>query len=185
MDCAKLALYKLAKRKPDIFISGINHGPNTAQFIFYSGTIGAAAEAALLGIPAMAFSIDSYEPKQWAFAEKFISSMVKMVLSGKIKIRKHMLLNINIPQSKSGDIKGIKILQGGKLDYRESYVFIGKDGTGKRMYRHMTAGRIKRKGEITDSDGIENGFITITPLKFDLNDRESMKKLKDAGLKLP
>jgi len=184
VDCAKIALLNLAKRKPALFISGINHGPNIAQFIFYSGTIGAAAEAAMLGIPSIAFSIGSYEPIEWAFAAEFITDMVGRVLSGKIKIEKRGLLNINMPHKKPGKIKGLKILQGGRLDYGEKYAFVRKNNRGEKIYRHVISRKVKRKRDVTDSDGVESGYVTITPLKFDLNDRVSIKNMKKAGLNL-
>lgn len=183
VDCAKLALYRLAERDPDLFISGINHGPNTAQFIFYSGTIGAAAEAALLGIPSIAFSIDSYEPKEWSFAAELVKKIVGAVLQGGVKIRGRLLLNVNIPDTESAKIRGIKALPGGRLDYGENYIRIRNSG-GAARYRHVVTGKVKRRAGMTDSDGIESGYVTITPLKFDLNDRKSLKKIKKQFSKL-
>jgi len=177
-DCAKLALLSLARRKPDLLISGINHGPNIAQFILYSGTVGAAAEAAILGIPAIAFSIDSYEPKDFVFAVKYIRQIALKVLKGKIKIKKHTMLNINFPDRKEGDIKGVKILPKGLNEYAEKYVKkIGKKGQDS-YYWHILGKKIKRKKQLTDADGVEAGYITITPLYFDLNDADAIIKLK-------
>ncbi len=178
VDCAKIALYNLARRKPSLFISGINHGPNIAQFILYSGTIGAAAEAAILGIPALAFSIDSYEPKEWAFAADFIKRFVKKVLCGAIRIKKYSLLNVNLPHAKPGRIKGVKLLPGSSLDYTEKFARMGIDRNGWVIYRHIIEKRIKREKDETDSDGVMGGYVTITPLKFDLNDPAFIKILK-------
>ena len=173
-DCAKLALLNFVKRKPDLFISGVNHGPNIAQFILYSGTVGAAAEAAILGIPAMAFSIDAYEPKDFTFAVKYIRQIALKVLEGSIKIKKHTLLNINFP---AGDIKGVKILPKGLHEYAEKYDIKVKAGDDTAYYWHIIGKKEKRKKHITDADGVEAGYITVTPLNFDLNDDESRVKL--------
>lgn len=176
-DCAKLALLKFAKRRPDMLISGINHGPNIAQFILYSGTVGAAAEAAIMGIPAMAFSVDSYEPKDFEYAVGYIRKIALRVLQGAIRIKKHTLLNINFPAGGAGDIKGVKILPKGLHEYAEDYKQKGKKGNKTAYYWHIIGKKEKRKKHITDADGVEAGYITVTPLEFDLNDHEERVKL--------
>jgi 5'-nucleotidase len=179
-DCAKLALLTFTKRKPGLFISGINHGPNTAQFILYSGTVGAAAEAAILGIPAIAFSIDSYEPEDFNFAVKYISKIALKILKGRLKIKKHTLLNINFPDEKTNGIKGVKILPKGLNEYAEKYIKKSA-GTGSGLntdyYWHIVGKKTKRVRHKTDADGVEAGFVTVTPLNFDLNDEQARTKL--------
>jgi 5'-nucleotidase len=182
VDCAKLALLRLAKRKPDLLLSGINHGPNIAQFILYSGTIGAAAEAAILGIPAIAFSIDSYEPREWKFAGHFIRRFVSAVLKKKIPMKKHTLLNVNLPHRPENAVKGVKILPRGGNEYGETYRLLKKDKKGNALYMHVINEKKKRQTDRSDADGVESGYVTVTPLKFDLNDGEFMKKMKKAGL---
>jgi 5'-nucleotidase len=184
VDCAKLALLSLAERKPDLLLSGINHGPNTAQFILYSGTIGAAAEAAILGIPALAFSIDSYAPENWTFAVDFIRRFVSAVLDRKIRMKKHTLLNVNLPYRPGRDVKGVKILPRGGNEYGETYKMLGRDKKGNARYRHIIMEKTKRKTDRYDADGVESGYVTVTSLKFDLNDAEFMKKMKKAGLNI-
>jgi 5'-nucleotidase len=184
VDCAKLALLSLAGRRPDLLLSGINHGPNTAQFILYSGTIGAAAEAAILGIPSVAFSIDSYEPREWAYAADFIRKFVSGVLKKKIRVKKHTLLNVNLPHIPEGEIKGVKILPRGGIEYGEIYRLLHKDKNGNSSFMHVIREKIKSKNNRCDADGLENGYVTVTPLKFDLNDREFIKVMKKTGLNL-
>ncbi|MGD0566731.1 MAG: 5'/3'-nucleotidase SurE [Candidatus Goldiibacteriota bacterium] len=185
-DCAKLALFTLAKRKPDLFISGINHGPNMAQFILYSGTVGAAAEAAILGIPAMAFSVDDYKPEDFSFCVSYIRQVALNVLEKRIRIKKHSLLNINIPYRQEGHIKGVKMLPKGLLEYGEKYILDKKrKGKNKSYFWHITGRTRKRKGEpATDADGLEKGYITVTSLSFDLNDRKYMNKLGTKGFEI-
>jgi 5'-nucleotidase len=173
-DCAKLALFALVRRKPDLFISGVNHGPNMAQFILYSGTIGAAAEAAVLGIPAMAFSVDDYNPVDFKFCVSYIRQIALNVLKKKIRIKKHSLLNINIPYRSAGEIKGVKILPRGLLEYDEKYIQDKKKSGGKKSYFwHITGRKRGNRRRPTDADGLEKGYITVTSLSFDLNDRKN------------
>lgn len=177
-DCAKLALLKFAKRKPDLLISGINHGPNIAQFILYSGTVGAAAEAVILGIPAIAFSIDAYEPKDFSFAVSYVRKIALKVLQGAIKVEKHTMLNINFPDKKEGEIKGVKILPKGLHEYAEQYIKKGGNRDKTAYYWHIVGKKTKRKRHLTDADGVEAGFVTVTPLSFDLNTDKVRLKLK-------
>jgi 5'-nucleotidase len=177
VDCAKLALLNLAGRKPALLLSGINHGPNIAQFILYSGTIGAAAEAAILGIPAVAFSIDSYEPFEWDYAVGYIRGMVKKVLSGSITMRKHTLLNVNFPHVPANRVKGVKVLPRGGNEFKERYIAVRKTA-GSVIYRHVISARKKGKKISSDAGGVETGYVTVTALDFRLNDPAAMKALK-------
>ncbi len=179
-DCVKLALANFIKRVPDLVVSGINHGPNTASNIIYSGTIGAAAEAAFLGIPALAFSLYSYdEDADFTFAKKIIRNTIKKVLKKEIKIKKYGLLNVNIPYVKENKIKGIKILPLGKYFYNEKYRCKGKGN--KREYFLFSEGRKiqSNKTGMTDAHAIEKGFVTMTPLHFDMTDYGFLKELRN------
>ena len=181
-DCAKLGLLKFAKSKPDLLLSGINHGPNMAQFILYSGTVGAAAEAALLGIPAMAFSIDTYEPKDFSFAVSYIRKLVLSALQGKLRLKKHTVLNVNLPDKPESGIKGIKVLPKGYREYEEKYIK-KPSKSGENYYWHIIGKKVKRKSDKTDADALAKGYITITPLSFDLNDRLELTSLKKVKFK--
>ncbi|HRU39630.1 MAG TPA: 5'/3'-nucleotidase SurE [Candidatus Goldiibacteriota bacterium] len=184
VDCAKLALLKLAKRKPSLVLSGINHGPNIAQFILYSGTIGAAAEAAVLGIPAVAFSIDSYVPEEWEYGRGFVRKFVSALLGKKIPLKRHSLINVNLPHLKPCGIRGIKVLPRGGVLYGEKYDMVSAKG-GASKYRHIITDKKKSKKNRFDADGVENGYVTVTGLNFDLNDISFMRKLsKSRGLRV-
>ncbi|MCX7698670.1 MAG: 5'/3'-nucleotidase SurE, partial [Candidatus Goldbacteria bacterium] len=175
-DCAKIALLKLAKRKPDLLISGTNHGPNICQFVLYSGTIGAAAEGARMKIPSVSFSIDNFEPDDFSFARKVIHKIIEMIINKKIKIKNKTLLNINIPYLKEKMIKGIKIIKLGDIEYQEFYKMKKKNNI---LYFNHVIGKKKNSTRInTDAEALKRGFITITPIKFDFNDYESLNYLK-------
>ena len=107
VDCVKIALDKLLPKPPDIVLSGINKGSNTGINVFYSGTVAAALEAFLLGIPSVAISIDSFEPVHLGVAVDFTSCFIREI--NKTNILRNYVLNINIPHLLYHEIKGIKI----------------------------------------------------------------------------
>ena len=167
--------------KPDIVLSGINHGANLGEDVNYSGTVAGAFEGAIHNIPSIAFSqvLKSYDeiPYEVDFknAKIVAKKITKMILDKKITIAHREILNVNIPNTKK--IKGYKIT---KLGYRlygfdahkhynprgEEYYWIGL---------HPLAFR-EEKG--TDFDAIKNGYVSITPLKLDITSYESLEKLK-------
>jgi len=175
-DCVKLAIFNLCKRKPDLIVTGINHGPNYGKFIIYSGTVGAATEAALLGIPAIAVSINDYDKNaDFSRAAVFAAKAARQVLSGGIKIAKYSLLNINVPAS-TVNIKGVKVTHKANDVFHEKY--IEKKHKGKTVYFWHVVERVKAKGPASDIDWLEKGYVTLTPLHFDLTDRSSLKQLR-------
>lgn len=175
-DCVKLAIFNLCKRTPDIVVSGINHGPNYGKFIIYSGTVGAATEAALLGIPSVAASINDYEKNaDFKKAAEITGDIVKNVLSGKVKIKKYSLLNINVPAS-TVKIKGVKVTHKANDEFREKY--LEKKHKGKTVYFWHVVERVRLKGPASDIDWVDGGYVTVTPLHFDLTDRKTLKQLK-------
>lgn len=179
VDCVKISMFNLLKKKPFLVISGINHGPNFGKFIHYSGTVGAAAEAALLGIPSLAISYDDFDDKaDFTNAKAVIKILLKNILNKKIKLEKHLLLNINIPK---GKIKGVKILPKSLLKYDEEYKKIKYKN--KICYFWNVKDNKKYKNiKLSDEIALKNGFVTITPLKFDITDYKLIKKLKNLKL---
>ena len=156
-------------------VSGINHGPNNGRFILYSGTVGAAAEAAIMGIPAIAVSLASYEEKRdFKTAAEYAAKIAEAVTRGKVRIPNHSILNINVPDASAVRIKGVKFMEKGRCEYEEKYI---KKGCGYRLY---IGNRIRIGGfaDKADSHALEQGYITVTPLSFDLNNRKLMKLIK-------
>ena len=179
VDCIKIAMFNLLRKKPLLVISGINHGPNFGKFIHYSGTVGAATEAALLGIPSLAISYDDFDNKaDFTNAKAVIKILLKNILNKKIKLEKHLLLNINIPK---GKIQGVKILPKSLLKYDEEYKKIKYKN---KIYYFWNVKETKNYKNIKSSDevALKNGFVTITPLKFDTTDYKLIKKLKKLRL---
>ncbi|MBP7793350.1 MAG: 5'/3'-nucleotidase SurE [Candidatus Goldbacteria bacterium] len=175
-DCAKIALLKLARKKPDLLLSGTNHGPNICQFILYSGTIGAAAEGARMNVPSISFSIDNFLPEDFSFTEKIIDKIVNMVVKKEIKIKKGTILNVNIPYLKQNSIKGIKVIKTGDIEYKETYKM--KREKDVLYFNHIIGKKKKTYKLNNDADALAKGYITMTPLKFDFNDYENILELK-------
>ncbi|AYN69143.1 5'/3'-nucleotidase SurE [Euzebyella marina] len=179
-DCVKLALQELLDRKPDICVSGINHGSNSSINVIYSGTMSAAIEAGIEGIPAIGFSLCDYNwDADFSAAEKFIKSIVKKAL--KNGIPKGVVLNVNIPQAKKDDIKGIKICRQAKANWKEK--FDKRTSPAGRDYYWLTGEfLLLDKGEDTDEWALANNYISVVPTQFDLTAHHAIQGLNEWGL---
>jgi 5'-nucleotidase len=180
-DSVKLAVRNLLKgKKIDLLLSGINHGSNTAINIIYSGTVSAATEGTILGIPSIAFSLTSYTYNEFSVAAKFASKLAKIVL--KNGLPKGTLLNVNIPAKKKKDIKGVLITKQGKSfwdDYYESRL-----DPHNREYFWLSGGMASLDKSIEyDEKAIEENYISVTPIHYDLTDYSMLEKLKTWQLK--
>ncbi len=178
-DCVKLALGALIEDDIDYVISGINHGPNLGTDVFYSGTVSAAAEAVLLGYPALAVSMNSYTLVEESFnlAARFIRNTVSSVIAQGLNDFK-TLLNINVPVIKSkAEYKGVKITSLGIRNYKNAFE-ARIDPRGNTYY--WLGGNLHDDDQALDSDviALDSGFITVTPIKLDLTDYELMMQYK-------
>ena len=174
-DCVKIAVRCILKQKPDMIISGINHGPNLGSDIMYSGTVSAATEGTILGIPSMAISLATYENHDFSFAAEFASSLAKKIK--KNGVESGVLLNVNIPGIAKSKIKGIRITRQGKSMYKEEFV-TRLDPRGRKYY--WLTGKVQwfKKSDDTDIRAIEDKYVSITPLQFDLTAHQAIEKLK-------
>uniref|UniRef100_A0A7C4U7L7 5'-nucleotidase SurE n=1 Tax=candidate division WOR-3 bacterium TaxID=2052148 RepID=A0A7C4U7L7_UNCW3 len=171
-DCVLFAVRGLMKKKPDIILSGINHGANLGDDITYSGTVAVAIEGTLLGIPSIAFSYVEFEKEpDLMFSKKIARWVTKKVL--KSGLPKGILLNVNIPKNYNGKIK---ITQLGKRIYRDSIIENHIDG--KKIFKIGGDPPSWIKEEGTDFDAIENGYVSITPVHLNLTDFRMITKLK-------
>lgn len=182
-DCVVIAVNKLLPRMPDILISGINHGGNLGDDISYSGTVAAAMEGTILGIPSVAVSLvtdymdnGDYRKRAARFmrAAEYAKKMaIKILQKG---LPRDTLLNINVPDT--GTIKGVKITKQGKLSYDNAIRELS-DPRGRTCY--WIGGGIPQweEGEKTDLDAVRNGYISITPVHLDLTNYEAMKFLEE------
>jgi len=177
-DCVMIATKNLLKdTPPDLVLSGVNHGSNMAEDITYSGTVAAAVEAALLGIPAIAMSlvVTDNHPAKWATAEQYAPDIIRRLL--KIKFQDNIFVNINFPDLVASSIKGIAITYQGQRRI-EGNLEERVDPRGRQYY---WIGAIHYDGsgdEGTDLKANSKGLISVTPLSLDFTHRETMKQLE-------
>ena len=178
-DCVKLGINEILDRKPDICVSGVNHGSNSSINVIYSGTMSAAVEASIEGIPAIGFSLLDYSwEADFETIKEYIISITKKALNNGIPMGN--ALNINFPKLKGKNIKGIKICRQANAYWVEKFDK-RKNPQGKE-YFWLTGEFInKDKGEDSDEWALANGFISIVPVKFDMTDHENIKTLKNWG----
>ncbi len=175
-DCVKLAVRSLLKIKPDLIVSGINHGSNTAISVIYSGTVSAATEGTILGIPSIAFSLTTYDEADFSYAAEFAKNLSLLVI--KNGLPKGTLLNVNIPPIPKNEIKGVLITRQGKSIWNDE--FETRRDPSNREYFWL-------KGELLELDieddidqkAIIENKISITPLQFDLTDYKAIEQLKN------
>lgn len=173
-DSVKIAVHTLLKgRKIDLVISGINQGANTAINIIYSGTVSAATEGTILGLPSIAVSLTSYTYTDFSIAAKFASKIAKVVL--KKGLPKGTLLNVNVPAIKK--VKGALVTKQGKSNWDDTYEL--RLDPAKRKYFWLT-GSMHKLDKTTDFDvkAVDEGYISVTPIHYDLTDYKFYDKMK-------
>lgn len=175
VDCVKIAIDKLLPQKPDICVSGINHGSNSSINVIYSGTMSAAVEAGIEEIPAIGFSLCDFSyDADFLSAQKYIQQIVKNVL--KNGLPKGIVLNVNIPKASEKELNGIKICRQADARWIENFDK-RQDPRGKTYY--WLTGEFKNfdKGTDTDEWALENNYISIVPTQFDLTAHHFIKEL--------
>lgn len=180
VDCVKLAVDKILHRKPDLCLSGINHGANHSINVLYSGTMSAAMEAAIEGIPSIGFSLLDYSYEaDFTAARQVVQKIVSAVLSKKQD--KHFLLNVNIPIATPEKIKGIKICKQAYAKYEEDFSE-RLDPHGKKYY--WLTGEFKNFDRAKDTDvwALKNGYVSVVPVQFDLTNYTLKSKLEKSKL---
>lgn len=176
VDCVKLAVDKILHRKPDLCLSGINHGANHSINVIYSGTMSAAMEAAIESIPSAGFSLLDYSIEaDFAGARKYVRIITELML--KRKLDKHSLLNVNIPAVPDSLIKGMKICRQAYAKYEES--FLERQDPHLRKYYWLT-GEFQNfdKGRDTDVWALQNNYVSVVPVQFDLTNYVLKSKLE-------
>jgi 5'-nucleotidase len=175
VDCVKIAVNEILKRKPDLCVSGINHGSNSSINVIYSGTMSAAVEAGIEGIPAIGFSLLDYS---WDADFEPIKSHVKQIALGVLEkgLPEGVILNVNFPKLSKENIKGIKICRQAKAMWQEE--FDKRTNPQGKEYYWLTGKFINLdKGTDTDEWALENGYISIVPVQFDLTAHHAMQQL--------
>jgi 5'-nucleotidase len=166
-DCLKIGIRNILKTRPDIVLSGINNGSNTAINIIYSGTVSAAREAAIMDLPAIAISQTSHDAKDFSYSARIASELTKQVL--KRGLPNGTLLNVNVPNLPAEEIAGILVTKQGKSKWDDVYEE-RVDPYGKKYY-WLTGSLMETDDKLeTDQFAIKNNFVSITPVHFDLTD---------------
>lgn len=176
VDCVKLAVDKVLHRKPDICLSGINHGANHSINVIYSGTMSAALEAAIESIPSAGFSLMDYRiDADFTGARKYVRIITEKMLS--TPLDKHTVLNVNIPSIAPELIKGYKICKQAYAKYEED--FIERNDPHGRHYYWLT-GEFVNFDKAKDSDvwALANNYVSVVPVQFDLTNYVLKAKLE-------
>jgi 5'-nucleotidase len=164
-DSVKLALYSLLPRRPDLVISGINNGANLGINVLYSGTVSAATEAAILGVPSMAVSIDAKKEPPFEWALPHVQTLARWVINNGLP--HGVALNINVPALPPDRIKGFKVTKQGLSQFSESFER-REDPRGNRYYWLSGQAAAGETDERIDIVAVKAGYISITPLYYDL-----------------
>ncbi|MFQ5455009.1 MAG: 5'/3'-nucleotidase SurE [Nitrospirota bacterium] len=175
-DCICLGINKLLDEKPALVVSGINKGGNMGEDVTYSGTVSAAIEGALLGIPSFAISQVGNGNYHFRTASHFAYMMARMIIDNGFP--KNKLLNVNIPNISLKKVKGMEITGLGKRVYNEDLVIEKEDPRGKKYYWIGGNRVIWEKINNCDYDAINRGMISVTPLQLDMTDYKMLQTLK-------
>ena len=176
VDCVKLAVDKVLHRKPDICLSGINHGANHSINVIYSGTMSAAVEAAIESIPSAGFSLlDHSVEADFTGARKYARLVVEQML--RTRLDKHTVLNVNIPAVPLELIKGVKICKQAYAKYEED--FIERSDPNGKKYFWLTGEFVNfDKGRDSDVWALEHNYVSVVPVQFDLTNYVLKTKLE-------
>ncbi len=180
-DCVLLGVHGFLKRKPDLIVSGINHGPNMGNDVFYSGTVAAASEGAFLEIPSIAISLASWKGGDFETAGRVARVLVKELL--RFGIPAGRCVNINVPPLPWKALRGVRVTRLGSRVFRD--VIVEKtDPRGKAYYWIGGEDPTWEQDEASDFAAVSEGFVSVTPLSFELTDYKRVVDLESAGLSL-
>ena len=174
-DCVKIAVAELMDPPPEIVVSGINLGANVGVNVIYSGTVSAATEAAVLGIPSIAVSIDSFAPVSFSAATEFIPKLVALV--GRKGLPPGVCLNVNIPDLPAEKILGVRVTRQGNLKCLERYD--RRIDPRNHVYYWLTNTSIQEDDDPdADSGALAMGYISVTPIHHDLTNYSMLENLR-------
>ena len=174
-DCVVTAYYGLLEATPDLVISGINHGPNMGEDVFYSGTVAAAIEGTLQGAPSIAASLVTRELTDFADPARFIARLTRHVLDHGLPRRQ--LLNVNIPHRSWSDVRGVQITRLGSRVYHDALVK-KVDPRGRDYYWIGGEDPVWEAQPGTDFHAVSEGCVSVTPMRLDLTDEGAIAGLK-------
>lgn len=180
-DCVKLGFNQLLSRKPDLLVSGINHGSNSSTSIMYSGTLGAALEGCLNGIASIGFSLMSFDADaDFSAAIKYSSKIASMVIMKGLPV--HVGLNVNIPYISEDKIKGVKVCRQTMGYWQEE--FDRRTDPSGRDYYWLTGQFYNHEPDAMDTDewALKNNYIAVVPVRTDMTDYSTLEIIKNWSL---
>ena len=181
-DCVLLALNELLPNGADICLSGVNHGPNMGEDVLYSGTVAAAMEATVMGIPSIALSYSGAYHEELEGWEGVVCSILRAIL-GREGLPSDTLFNVNLPATAPDDVRGIKVTSLGQRRYAES-ITRAKDPSG-REYFWIGGGVASWRGpKDSDFQAVEEGYVSVTPLHLDLTNYRLLEEIRSWDLTL-
>ncbi len=176
VDCVKLAVNKVLHRKPDLLVSGINHGSNASINVIYSGTMSAAIEGAMEDIPSIGFSLRDFSyDADFMAGKKFVQQIAKNVL--KHGLPNGICLNVNIPAVAESEIKGLKVCRQARGNWVEEFDH-RKDPRGKDYFWLTGHFRVHENSNETDEWALENNYVSVVPIQFDFTAHNLISELK-------
>ncbi|MFQ5706235.1 MAG: 5'/3'-nucleotidase SurE [bacterium] len=174
-DCVKIACWAILDHRPDLVVSGINLGSNTGINVIYSGTVSAATEGNIVGIPSFAISLTTYKNPDFSYAAKFARNLSQTILRNGLP--KGTFLNVNVPPVREDEIRGVVITRQGKAIYKEK--FDKRIDPQSRVYYWLTGTKVELEedSEVDDRAILENK-VSVTPLQYDLTNYGFLEELK-------
>jgi 5'-nucleotidase len=181
-DCVKLALSELLPQAPELVVSGINLGANVGVNLLYSGTVSAATEAAILGLPGVAFSLGTLKDADFTYAGAVAAHMVGLYPS--LGLPTHVSLNVNVPPLPAHKVKGIRFTRQSKARVGER--FLRRTDPRGRIYYWQAGETMGTDGDLdTDYPALLAGYVTVTPVRHDLTHEDMLSHLGSLCLELP
>ena len=181
VDCVKLAIYHVLERRPDLVISGINHGSNCSVNVLYSGTMSAAVEGAIEGIPSIGFSLMEHGSQaDFSHTPPVLRILIENALNN--GMAKGICLNVNIPKASDGPLKGIRICRQGQAHWEDKFD-TREDPTGGKYHWLTGAFMSTDKGEDTDMWALDHGYVSVVPTQFDMTAHHAIAAINEWTLK--
>ncbi|MBI3021315.1 MAG: 5'/3'-nucleotidase SurE [Candidatus Omnitrophica bacterium] len=174
-DCVKIAIQRLLKPKPDLVVSGVNLGPNTGTNIIYSGTVSAALEGAVLGIPSMAISLATFRQPRFAVAARVARTLCLQLRQ--LRLPPEVVLNVNVPNRPLTQLKGVRVTCQSRSRWLETFDQ-RRDPRG-RAYYWLKGGRRQRDpAPDSDEQAVRRGYVSVTPISIDLTSHKHLDALQ-------
>ncbi len=174
-DAVKLGVRFLLKEKPDLLMSGINHGSNTAINILYSGTVSAATEGTVLGIPSIAVSLTTHDQADFTYAAKFAARLAGRVVAEGLP--RGTLLNVNVPAVPEERIGGVRITRQGSSSWEDTFD-VRRDPAGREYFWLSGSMAVRDTDPDTDQIAVRDNWISITPIHYELTDLALLEQMK-------